>query len=92
MTELTVAEPVLTAEFDRLSDVMGVIYEHIEDATCGLFFCRNCAGDPMNTIYYDDGVQVDICYSYEYFEVFGLTEKEEKRLEKFYRSIKGERI
>ena len=92
MTELTVSEPVLTAEFDRLSEVMGVIYKHIEDALCGIFFCRNCAGDPMATIYDDNGIQVDICFYYEYFEVFGLTKDEERRLEKFYQSIKGERI
>lgn len=92
MVELTVCEPVLTAEFDRLSEVMGVIYKHIEYALCGLFFCRNCGGDPMNTIYDDNGIQVDICYYYEYFEVFGLTKEEEKRLEKFYRAITGARI
>lgn len=87
MTELTVAEPVLTAEFDRLSDVMGVINRYIDQARHGIFFCGNSVGDIMRPIYKEKDIEVDICFEYEYFEVFGLTEEEQKRLENFYCAI-----
>ena len=54
---------------------------------CGIFDCRNWAGDPMFTIYDDDGLQIDICYYYEYFEVFGLTDAEFHELATYYRKL-----
>lgn len=51
---------------------------------CGIFCSRNIAGDPMNTIYDDGELQIDICYYYEYFEVFGLSDDEFTVLEKYY--------
>lgn len=55
---------------------------------CGLYFTENIAGDPMETIkeYPDEGVTVDVCYSYDYFEVFGLTEEEQQELYVWYKS------
>lgn len=53
----------------------------------GLFFTRNLVGDRMVTIYDEDGITVDICYGYEYFEVFGLNEKEEEELINYYNSL-----
>lgn len=69
----------------RLEAVKNVIDKNYEDAKCGLFFTRNLVGDPMVTIWEEDGVTVDICYDYAYFEVFGLTDKEEKGLMNYYR-------
>lgn len=45
---------------------------------CGMqsFDCRNWVGDLMDNIYNEDGIQVDICYGYEYLEIFGLTHDE----------------
>ena len=90
-TALAVSAPTVKAEYNRLCDVKGVILENIEDADCGIFFCRNCAGDSMENIYSHDGVEVDICYYYSYFEVFGLTKDEEKELERFYEHARGRR-
>ena len=46
--------------------------------SCGIFNCRNTMGDSMHTIYDElaDGVVVDICYDYDYIEIFGLTDDE----------------
>ena len=66
---------------------MGVILAYVDKAECGIFFSRNIAGDPMYNIYDEDGITVDICETYEYFEVFGLTENEQRDLEKFYRVL-----
>ena len=49
---------------------------------CGIFDCRNIVGDPMETIYDEMGVRIDICRDWEYFEVFGLTNKEFAEIEK----------
>lgn len=46
------------------------------------FDTRNIVGDNMGTIYDEDGITVDYCYYYEYIEIFGLTDKEYKELEK----------
>jgi hypothetical protein len=44
------------------------------------FNSRNVAGDPMTTIYEENGITVDYCHCYEYFEIFGLTDEEYRGL------------
>lgn len=75
---------------NKLDKVKEIIKKNIEDAKCGIFFTRNIVGDPMSEIYCDtyDGVEIDICYKYEYFEVFGLTKDEQKEIKNFYDIIK----
>ena len=71
----------------RMDKVKDVIRNNYDDAMHGLFFTRNWIGDPMSTIWEEDGVTIDICYNYGYFEVFGLTEEEENELLAFYNSL-----
>ena len=73
----------------RIDLVKKVIKDNYSDADCGLFFTPNWAGDTMTTIWEEDGVTIEICYNYSYFEVFGLTEEEENELSRFYDSMKG---
>lgn len=54
---------------------------------CGLFNCRNLVGDPMNNIYDDGELSIDICYYYSYFEVFGLSESDFNELKQFYETL-----
>lgn len=74
----------------RLDKVKNVIRNEYSYAMHGLFFTPNWVGDPMSTIWEEDGVTIDICYNYEYFEVFGLTEEEENELLEFYSSLRLE--
>lgn len=37
---------------------------------------KNTAGDPMATVYEEDGITVDECCYYGYLEIFGLTDEE----------------
>ncbi len=37
--------------------------------------------------YSKDGLQIDICYRYRYFEVFGLDDEDFERLTEFYGSM-----
>ena len=76
-------------DISRIDKVKNVIRNRYNEADCGLFFTRNWIGDPMSTIWEKDGVTIDICYNYQYFEVFGLTEEEEKELLAFYDSLAG---
>lgn len=62
-----------------------VIKNNIEYALFGIFDCRNVVGDQMETIYDKDGVKIDICRYWGYFEVFGLTDEEFAEVESFYR-------
>ena len=43
------------------------------------FDSRNFVGDYMETIYDKDGITIDVCYGYEYIEIFGLTPEETER-------------
>lgn len=66
-----------------------IIKEHIRNANCGIFNTRNIVGDEMTELYHRDGLKIDICYGYGYFEVFGLSDKEFDKLVSYYKSIGG---
>ena len=68
----------------KLDKAKEVIKKHINSAECGIFDCRNWAGDPMVNIYRDAELSIDICYGYAYYEVFGLNDLEFEQLEKYY--------
>lgn len=76
-------------DISRIDKVKNIIRNRCNDAMHGLFFNRNWIGDPMTTLWKEDGVTIDICYNYQYFEVFGLTEEEENELLAFYNSLTG---
>lgn len=76
----------------RVEKVKVVIAENIENALCGIFDCRNIAGDPMETIYDEMGVRIEICRKWRYFEVFGLTNEEFSEVESFYDLISKVRL
>jgi hypothetical protein len=64
-----------------------IIQKNIQDARCGIFNSPNIAGDIMSAIYEDDEIAIDICYYWNYFEVFGLSDDEFKSLEAYYESL-----
>ena len=70
-----------------IEEVKKVIREYYSDANCGIFFSRNIMGDPMYTIWTEDDIEIDICYGYCYFEIFGLTSEEQKEVEQFYNTL-----
>ena len=61
-----------------------IIDKYSSIADCGLFDSRNLVGDPMTTVYSANGLTIDVCYSYSYFEVFGLSDEEFKQLGEYY--------
>lgn len=63
-----------------------------EDAPCGIFDCHNIVGDPMETIYDEAGVRIELCRGHEYFEVFGLTNEEFSEVESFYDLVSKVRL
>lgn len=69
---------------NKLEKAKEIIKNNYNSANCGIYNTRNIVGDLMYTIYDEDGLTIDICYSYSYFEVFGLTDKEFKELEEYY--------
>ena len=71
----------------NLEKAKEIVKAYYRDADCGIFNIRNFVGDPMNTIYKDRGLTIDICYRYSYFEVFGLNNAEFDELEKYYYSL-----
>lgn len=71
---------------NKLEKAKRIIEEYYDEARLGIYNCRNTVGDRMDTICEDDNLQIDICYPWAYFEVYGLSENEFKELEKFYGS------
>ena len=78
----------------KLDIAKKVIRENTHEAMYGIFDCRNFLGDPMFNIYNEGGLVIDICYDYEYFEVFGLSDVDFSVLREYYDQLKekfGER-
>lgn len=74
---------------NRVDNVKKVIDFFYFDANCGIFNSKGIANDTMTTVYDMDGVRVDICYDWDYFEVFGLTETEFGEVEEYYNSLEN---
>ena len=72
---------------NKLEQAKKVVKENIHEADCGIFDSRNLVGDYMETLYDKDGLQIDICREWAYFEVFGLTKEEFENLKDFYNGI-----
>lgn len=76
----------------NLEKAKEIVKENYRDAQCGMFHTRNVVGDVMTNIYDENGLIVDICYEYMYFEVFGLSDDEFAELLKYYNSLQGGRF
>lgn len=74
----------------KLERAKTIIKDNIEDASLGLFNCGNLAGDEMVCLNNDVDLIVNICYDYEYFEVFGLSDSEFEELEEYYDELIGD--
>lgn len=74
----------------KLERAKNIIKDNIEDASCGLFNCGNLVGDVMVLLNDDADLTVKICYDYEYFEVFGLSDSEFTKLEEYYDELVGD--
>ena len=72
---------------NRLEKAKEIIKGNFKWGDCGIFNSRNTVNDPMENIYHKDGLTIDICYFYGYFEVFGLSEEEFSELVDYYRQL-----
>ena len=75
---------------DKLEMAKSVIKENIRFALCGIFDTRNVVGDPMHTVFNQDDLKIDICYGWDYFEVFGLSQDDFNELEEYYYRLRRE--
>ena len=72
---------------NKLEKAKEIIKEYFNEGNCGIYDSRNTTGDWMTSIYNDNGLAIDICYSWEYFEVFGLSDEEFAELCKYYNEL-----
>lgn len=70
-----------TEEFEKVKQIIEELYPH---ASWGIFNVRGWCDDLMVNVFSGEYFQIDICYGYAYFEVFGTTDEEWTELEKFY--------
>lgn len=68
----------------NLEKAKEIIKAHFNSARCGIYNTRSIFSDAMNTIYDENGLTVDICHDWRYFEVFGLNNEEFDELKRFY--------
>jgi hypothetical protein len=76
----------------NLEKAKEIVKTHYSVADCGIFNSQNSVGDAMQTIYKGEGLTIDICYNYSYFEVFGLSDAEFEELERYYDSLEMEQV
>ena len=72
-------------KLEKAKEIVNIYYKV---ANCGIFDSRNIVGDRMKTVYAGEGLIVDVCFPYAYFEVFGLSYKEFEELEKYYEGLR----
>lgn len=72
----------------KLEKAKEIVKANYKDADCGIFSTRNLVGDMMETIYEEDGLTIDICRGWEYFEVFGLEADDFAELKRFYDKLR----
>ena len=72
---------------EQIKEIKKVISDNIEYAECGIYDTRNNVGDEMVTIYSKNGITIDICYGWSYFEVFGLDVFDFINLRRYYYSL-----
>lgn len=58
-------------KIDKLKNFLQKNYPNIQ-----AFNTRNLAGDYLENVYDEDGIEVDYCEYWNYIEIFGLTNKE----------------
>ena len=71
----------------KLEIAKKVIKEYYKKAKYGIYNTVNPLGGKMFTIYEDNGLRIEICYKWEYFQVFGLTIVEFRELTDYYCSL-----
>lgn len=72
------------SNFEKAKEIVKTYYSV---ADYGIFNSRNIVGDRMSTIYKGEGLTIDVCYGYAYFEVFGLSDEDFEELERYYNSL-----
>ena len=71
----------------KLEKAKEIIAKNYNEGNCGIFDTRNMVGDWMTTIYADGELTIDICYDWNYFEVFGLSDDEFAELARYYSKL-----
>ena len=72
---------------NKLEKAKEIIKEYYKEGNCGIYDSRNIVADWMTNIYNDNGLAIDICYGWSYFEVFGLSDEEFIELEEYYNKL-----
>lgn len=73
---------------NKLATAKKIIKDNFEEGRFGLFNTRNLVGDPMTIIFDREGLRIEICYYYEYFEVFGLSKEDFEELKEYYKKLR----
>lgn len=72
---------------NKLRKAKEIIRKNIEHGDYGLLDDENVLGDETLNIYNKNGLIINICYEYSYFEVIGLSDEEFGKLEDYYNNL-----
>lgn len=64
-----------------------IVKDNYDNAECGIYNTRNTVFDQMVVLYDRSGLRIEMCPTWSYFEVFGLSEEEFQELKEFYRRL-----
>lgn len=70
-----------------ITKIKKILKKNILNGCYGIFDCRGWTPDPKCTLFKENGIIVDICRGYEYFEILGLTNKEFKLVADYYQKL-----
>ena len=69
---------------NKLEKAKEIIKANINRGGLGIFDSRNNLGAFIKTIFSQGGLTINICEYWQYFEVFGLTDREFRELGRYY--------
>ena len=72
---------------NKLRKAKKIIRQNIEYGDCGLLDHYNLLYDQVCTIYNKNGLTINICDRWSYFEVVGLNDDEFRKLEYYYNHL-----
>ncbi len=63
---------------NTIEKIYNIIIKMDPECRYDLFCSRSLIDDPVEVIYEENNITLQICYNYEYFEVLGLDDKQRK--------------
>ena len=72
----------------KLNKIKEIIKKFYPLADNGIYNCSSIFGTPVDVVYDENDITINISFDYAFIEVLGLADNEFKELKDFYNSLK----